>query len=430
VKVAPQRIGGGDNGVFGFFHNTPFNPANAASYPSVFEITLGNILVNSDDDWYNGYVQDQWRTSDNLTLNLGLRWDYQDLTPQTTDAFSPRVGFAYDLGGEGRTVIRGGIGKFYEYHLIGVRGDLARRGVFSQTVAYETDEDASPSRGIIPADPCLRPVLNNGIANISPACRSVLAGVRSALQPGAGAEFVNGEPLIDGDRRMGYQWGYSLGVQRELMANLAVGVDYVGNRGRDTTGLVDINEGPVGSNGRVTRLGVNGFDPNGTLISAVARGANFRKVLQYQTRSELDTDFDSLEVSLEKRYSDRWSSRMAYTLAQANDVGAGTRTDRYSNDLDLREDYGRASFDNRHAFVASLNVNPIGGLNTGIIFRTYSGYPINETIGSDVNADRDNNDRPVAGGRRRRRDAPDRVGPEREWARGTERHRRGAIDAG
>ena len=397
VKVAPQRIGGGDNGVFEFFHNTPFDPGNPFTYPSYFEITLGDILVNSDDDWYNWYVQDQWRASDNLTLNAGLRWDYQDLTPDTKDAFSPRIGFAYDVGGTGDTVIRGGIGKFYEYHLIGVRGDLNRRGVFSQTFSFETDEDESFADGIIPSDPCLQPVLNDGIANISPACRTVLTGVRSALQPGAGAEFVNDEPIIDGDRKMGYQWGYSLGVQRELMANLAVAVDYVGNRGRDQSGLVDINEGPPGANGRITRPGVDGFDPNGSLIAASARDTHFRRVLQFQTLEAMNTDFDSLEVSLEKRYSNRWSSRLAYTLGYANDVGAGSRRGRYTNDLDIREDYGRANFDNRHGFVASLNVNPIGGLNTGIIFRTYSGYPINERIGRDANGDRDNVDRPVAG---------------------------------
>ena len=42
-------------------------------------------------------------------------------------------------------------------------------------------------------------------------------------------------------------------------------------------------------------------------------------------------------------------------------------------------------------------MTPFGGLSTGAIFRYYSGYPINETIGTDVNGDRDNNDRPVAG---------------------------------
>jgi hypothetical protein len=397
VMVSPQRIGGGDNGNFVFPHNNPFNPANPSTYPSVFEITLGNIEVNSKDNWVNWYAQDQWRMNDNFTLNLGLRWDYQDLTPNTKDAFAPRIGFAYDATGDGQTVIRGGVGKFYEYHLIGVANDLNRRGVLGQTFGFETDEDLSALRGVVPADPCLQPVLSNALAAISPACRAVLSAFRSRLQPGAGAEFVNTEPVVDGDREMEYLWGFSLGVQRELMANLAVGVDYVGNRGRNQTGLIDINEGPPGPNGRVTRLGPDVFDPTGALIPAVARGANFRRVLQFQTRDDLDTDFDSLEVSLEKRFSNRWSSRVAYTLAYANDVGPGTRTDRYSNDLDPRDDYGRATFDNRHAFVVSLNVNPVGGLNTGVIFRTYSGYPINETIGSDVNADRDNNDRPVAG---------------------------------
>ena len=44
----------------------------------------------------------------------GLRYDYQEQTPNTKDAFGPRLGFAYDLGGAGRTVVRGGIGKFYD----------------------------------------------------------------------------------------------------------------------------------------------------------------------------------------------------------------------------------------------------------------------------------------------------------------------------
>jgi hypothetical protein len=68
-----------------------------------------------------------------------------------------------------------------------------------------------------------------------------------------------------------------------------------------------------------------------------------------------------------------------------------------SNDLDPRMDYGRSTTDNRHAFVTSVNVAPFGGLSVGAIFRYYSGYPINETIGTDVNGDRDNIDRPVRG---------------------------------
>jgi hypothetical protein len=391
VKVAPQRLGGGDNGVFSFQHNTPFDPGNPFTYPSEFEITLGNFEVFSEDDWINGFVQDQWRASSNLTLNVGLRLDHQDLTEGT--AFSPRAGFAYDVTGEGTTLIRGGFGKFADYHLIGVANNLNRRGVFGQVYSFATDEDNSWEDGVVPSHACLQPIRTaEGYAAIGPACRALLADFRTSLQPGAGAEFVNDEPWLDGDRKFGYLWGYSLGVERQVIPNVAVSVDYVGNRGRDRTGRIDISEGPEGANGRIVRLTPAEFDPGGTLIPASARSVDFRRVFQYQTREEFNTDFDSLEVSLEKRFADRWSSRVSYTLAYSNDV-----PERPSLDRDPRADYGRSGSDNRHGFVSSVTVNPWAGLSVGGIFRYYSGYPINETIGSDVNGDRDNVDRPVAG---------------------------------
>jgi outer membrane receptor protein involved in Fe transport len=400
VADVPLRIGSGDNGEFSFQHNTPFRAGNPFTYPSVFSIVLGDITIDSYDKWYNGFVQDQWRLNPNLTLNAGLRLDRQEITPATDLAVSPRVGFAYDPTGEGRTVIRGGIGRFYEYHLLPVRGNLTRRGVFSQTFTYETDEDQSFERGAFPSDVCLNPVQSGNLAAISPACRAFLTNLRASLQPGAGAEFINTEPWLDNaDRRMGYLWSYSAGVQHELMPNLAVGVDFVGHQGRDQTGQIDISEGPVGANGRVTRLTPAQFDPQGVLIPASARGARFQRVLQYQTLNAFNSDFTSLEMSMDKRFSQRWSGRVAYTLAYSNNVVAqgASLNGRVTDEQNPRRDYGRSSTDNRHAFVTSVNTNPFGGLNLGAIFRYYSGYPINETIGSDVNADRDNNDRPVRG---------------------------------
>ena len=229
-------------------------PANARTYPSRFTIVMGNTLVDSQDDWWNGFIQDQWRLTPNLTLNLGLRYDYQELTPET-QAFAPRLGFAYDPFGSGKTIVRGGAGKFYEYHLVGVAINLERRGVYSQVFTFDTGEDRGADTGIIPTNACLQPSGSGGLAVISPACRAMLTGIRNSLQPGASTQFVNTEPQLDGDRGMGYLWGYSLGVKHELMPNLAVGVDYVGNRGHDQTAQIDINEGPVGANGRITRLG-------------------------------------------------------------------------------------------------------------------------------------------------------------------------------
>ena len=161
--------------------------------------------------------------------------------------------------------------------------NLARRGVLGEVYTFDTGEDSSFESGRIPAHPCLQPSLNGRLAAISPACRAQLTAVRTSLQPGAGAEFVNDEPWVDGDREMGYLWWYSLGVKREIMPNLGVSIDYVGNRGRNQTTQIDISEGPPGPNGRITRLTADQFDPDGTIVPPVARDVEFGRVLEYQT---------------------------------------------------------------------------------------------------------------------------------------------------
>jgi len=66
-------------------------------------------------------------------------------------------------------------------------------------------------------------------------------------------------------------------------------------------------------------------------------------------------------------------------------------------DSNPRLDYGRCDRDNTHAFASSANVDLGHGLGAGMVFRTYSGYPINETVGTDVNGDGTSNDRPTRG---------------------------------
>ena len=82
---------------------------------------------------------------------------------------------------------------------------------------------------------------------------------------------------------------------------------------------------------------------------------------------------------------------MSYTLARCRDVAA------IVVDSDPRLDYGRCARDNRQAFATSANVDIWKGLGAGMVFRVYSGYPINETTGSDSNGDGTNNDRPRKG---------------------------------
>jgi hypothetical protein len=335
-----------------------------------------------------------------LTLNVGVRYDWQRAV-KTKDAIGPRLGVAYDLTGNGKTLVRGGVGKVYQYQSLAILATLAQQALIAPTFLYDTQQVTSPSTtGQLPvkagdanATACLRPVgaPTLGEAVISPTCRAFLAGLRNQVNAGG---FVNNQPTVDGDRRLAYTWAFSAGVERELAPSMAVSVDYAGNRGRNNTAVIDINEGPAGANGRITRLGVNVFDPSGALVplsNTAARNTAFIQFLQQQTLSALNTDFDSLEVGLDKRFSNQWSGRVSYTLARCRDVGA------IIVDSNPRLDYGRCARDNRHAFSTSTNVNIFRGLGAGMVFRIYSGYPINETTGTDSNGDGTNNDRPKQG---------------------------------
>jgi hypothetical protein len=391
--------GGGDYfGVFEFAGNRPFDPADVTTYPNRFSIALGELFYPMDDWRTNVFVADKWQATSRLTLSLGVRYDYQHMIPNTKDAFAPRVGMAY--APNEKTVIRAGLGKFYEYQATAVASNLLRQSVISPAFQFDTGEDDSARRGVMPAHPCLQPVGSDGMAAISPACRAQLVDTRNRVAAGT---FVNTEPVLDGDRRMGYLIGFSAGVQRELLPGIALTMDYVGNRGRNQTMRIDINEPRLLADGTNGRPGPSVFDPDGTLIPAEARATNFRRVLQYQTRPEFNSDYDALELSLVRRLANRWSGRLAYTLSRAREVNAGVFgggnivEKRVNDDLNPRLDYGLANHDNRHAFTSGANWDAWRGLGTGFTFRYYSGNPANEMVGRDVNGDRDNFDRPVRG---------------------------------
>jgi predicted outer membrane repeat protein len=381
-----------------------FNVNNPTTYPYRFGISMGQYDFTQIDHRASGYIQDKWQLNGRLTLNIGVRYDWQELTENTKDAIGPRFGFAYDPMGSGKTVVRGGFGKVYQYQQLAVLQALLQRQVIAPTLAYDTTQVASPAiTGTYPVGPnanataCLNPIAGPepGLAVMSPACRAFLLTQRSLVSAGNVVNNTTTGPLVDGDRRMAYTWAFSAGVKHELTPTMAASVDYVGNRGRDNTAAIDINEGPINpATGRITRLGVNVFDPNGELVPPEARGATFVQFNQNQTRElggALNSTFNSLELGLEKRMSNRWSGRISYTLSHCYDVAS------IIVDSDPRLDYGRCDRDNNHAFATSAYVDRGRGFGGGIVFRAYSGYPINETVGTDVNGDGTNNDRPKQG---------------------------------
>ncbi|HEU5254994.1 MAG TPA: TonB-dependent receptor, partial [Vicinamibacterales bacterium] len=399
----PQGTAANFIGLFTFPGDVPFNPAVPQTYPFRFGVSMGQFEFKQVDHRASGFVSDKWTMGKRLTLNVGARYDWQKATPKTKNAIGPRLGIAYDAFGDGKTVIRGGVGKVYQYQQLAILQTLLQRAVIAPTLAYDTTQVADPrTTGAFPVGPdatataCLNPVTGKtaGEAVISPACRAALNGLRNQVLAGGVINNTTTGPIVDGDRRLGYTWAFSGGIKREIANNMAVSVDYVGNRGRDNTAVIDINEGPLGANGRVTRLGVAAFDPSGALVPAAARNTTFAQFNQEQNRelgSALNSDFNSLELELEKRMANRWSGRVSYTYARCYDVA------NIVVDSNPRLDYGRCDRDNTHAFATSANVDLTHGLGAGMVFRTYSGYPINETVGTDVNGDGTSNDRPLKG---------------------------------
>ena len=102
-----RPTGRGDTGQFNFLNDANFNPADPFTYPTRFRIRLGDMFFKVDDWRVNTYIADKWQATNKFTLNLGLRYDYSDIVPDSKDALAPRLGAAY--AASDKMVFRGGV---------------------------------------------------------------------------------------------------------------------------------------------------------------------------------------------------------------------------------------------------------------------------------------------------------------------------------
>ena len=186
---------------------------------------MGQFDFTQIDHRASGYIQDKWQVNNRLTLNLGVRYDWQELDARTRRTRSVRASASpTTLTGDGKTLIRGGFGKVYQYQQLAILADAAAAdGDRADARLRHGAGDVAGDHRHVPggagnanATACLNPVAGPtpGEAVISPACRAFLNSQRSA-GPGRRRRQQHDHRAA---RRRRSPDGVHLGVQRRRQA--------------------------------------------------------------------------------------------------------------------------------------------------------------------------------------------------------------------
>jgi hypothetical protein len=338
---------------------------------------------------YALYVQDDFRATQKLTLNLGLRWDVfvpwievddrqSNFDPATgrfvvasPDAVidgvrvgrylqtyskrdvGPRLGFAYDLRGDGRTVVRGGWGLFWNFTPGGTSSSKAQNPPFLKAQAI-TPTPTTAGVNLRLSDGLPPPV--GGDPNL----------------PGSGAT----RSIFDVNFRDGYAHNFNLNVQRQLGVNYLVEVAYAGSRSRNLMAKDNPNQAPpvVG----VTNSNVNRpFAQTAPDLRNIGRAVSIGFI-----------DYNGLLVKFQRRLADGFSFLNAYTYAKTIDINSDNDGDvSFTNVYDIIGYHrGPADYDNTHTFSSSwIYELPwarqawFGGWQVNGVLLLRSGYPFTVT---------------------------------------------------
>ncbi|MBI4887829.1 MAG: TonB-dependent receptor [Acidobacteria bacterium] len=341
------------------FNADTWNLAAISPLVRTYTIGIGNFNVLLDSYKAGAWAQDDWRLSNRLTLNLGLRWDASlhgfanDVEvlpwqmaglPDDYDNIEPRLGFAYQLND--RTVVRGGSGLYYGDTL---GADFSFATGNAQISNVEFANDGRANFALDPTNGQGLPTYEQALTRFcdSPAQAANFAAWRARGFTGATPcltralqEFRGPAEYIHVPRT----WQTSIGFQRQLGATMAVEADYVYSQGRDEKDVID--------NVNLT------FNP--------ATGANYpasdraRRVDPRWGNTSMSvhtgrSSYHALQSAFTKRYSHRWQASATYTLAGLWNADSfpfsGLKPVSFTTQPDLGGEWGFSQDDQRHRFV-------------------------------------------------------------------------------
>jgi len=359
---------------------------------------VGDTAALMRSNSYHTYLQDDWKVSHRLTLNLGLRYEYTQwprhrdnklasfdleeekfiwagtnpvtgegpntiptIVPPDRNNFAPRFGLAYLLNS--RSTVRGGYGIFYNSNFLwegqGVRGNWPY-AISEALTALNTTQPASPWKTTF------TPHLD--------------------VQPGS-TVAPSAQHIVDRRNRVGYSQQWNLHVQRELARDLLVEAGYVGTKGTKLSIFLSGNDpepGPGDPNPRRPHASVGPM----SLMTAVATSS-----------------YHSLQLKMEKKFVQGLGILGCYTFSKAISIGGDGfgMSASPQNSRDLSADRALSAFHRRHNFVMSyvyelpfkyrsfgggrwttLGAHLLEGWEINGITTARTGQPINVTIPRDI----------------------------------------------
>jgi Carboxypeptidase regulatory-like domain len=316
-----------------------YSSYNQGFGPSAFEFSTTDI---------NYFIQDDIRVSPRLTVNLGLRYEYERLPepqipnplapltnnfPADKNNWGPRFGFAYDVTGDGKTSVRGGYGIYYGR-------------VINSTISNAITNTGSSSGQLqftfLPAT-AGSPTYPN----------TVSTAPTSTTRPDIIVFATNmANPQIH---------QMDLVFEREIARNTVASASVLVSLGRRLPTFVDTN---LGFPTQVTPYTVVGGDLNGQVFRfprfTVRPNSNFGRITE--VRSTIKSEYEALVLQLNRRLHKGLQFQNNYTFSKATDTGQGSQTFTSPNvplnPFDYSLENGRTNFDIPHRFVTSVVWEP------------------------------------------------------------------------
>ena len=310
------------------------------------------------------YLQDSFRWTRRFTLNLGVRWDYFGVIHETKNRlsvydpakglvkrdplydkdfnnFSPRVSFAWDVTGKGKTVVRAGFGVFY---------DVFSQDAFTGQI-FENSFNAGLAYNPIPPD-------SDAVLVFKPPKPpfTIVPDQKVFTR-----DVTSDAATVQKNFRTPYIYNYNLNIQQELFRNTVLQVGYVGSAGRKLIRSRDINQPDINAIRAYDYSNFccvpRPFDSTGANLSPLEP---FPPFVVNQLESSATSNYNSLQVSLTQQNWHGWTHQVTYTYSHSIDTASDSQdyvpnAAQPQDSTNPRGNKGPSNFDVRHRFVWSAS---------------------------------------------------------------------------